>query len=145
MRTFKSKQSQIPWPGFPHIMQYIDLSLGDWFSQFCDCSTNFSSKCLNLSAKSSIFDCMAGSGFSGTCSSPFGSFAFPFNFMPFPFFFLAFLFIPDSSSDDLNSSSSDKLSKSESVSSSDLSSNSACCQLLPCKLTGLSFCLLPQG
>src|SRR5258708_33405027 len=69
-------------------MQYIDLSLSDWFSQFCNCLTNFSSKHLNLSAKSSIFDCTARSGFSGTHSSPFGSFAFPFNFTPFPFFFL---------------------------------------------------------
>src|SRR5258708_2339558 len=51
----------------------------------------------------------------------------------------------NSLSDDSNSSSSDKLSKSESVSSSDSSSNSACCRLFPHKLTGLSFCLLPQG
>ena len=143
MRTFKLKQSQIPWPGFPHIMQYIDLSLGNWFSQFCNCLTNFNSKCLNCSAKSSMFNCMARSGFSGTHSSPFGSFTFPFNFTPFPFFFLAFLFVPDSLSDNSNSSSSDELSKSESVSSSDSSSNSACHWLLPCKLTGLSFYLLP--
>src|SRR5258708_31330068 len=120
-------------------MQYIDLSLSDWFSQFCNCLTNFSSKHLNLSAKSSIFDCTARSGFSGTHSSPFGSFTFLFNFSPFPFFFFAFPFIPNSLSDDLNSSSSDKLSKSESVSSSDSSSNSACHQLFPHELTGLSF------
>src|SRR5258708_32136169 len=145
MRTFESKQSQIPWPGFPHIMQYIDLSLGNWFSRFCNCLTNFNSKHLNHSAKSSMFNCMARSGFSGTHSSPFGSFTFPFNFTLFPFFFLAFPFIPNSLSDDSNSSSSDKLSESESVSSSGLSSDSACHQLFPCKLTGLSFCLLPQG
>ena len=145
MRTFESKQSQTPWPGFPHIMQYINLSLSDWFSRFFNCLTNFSSKHLNLSAKSSIFDCIARSGFSSTHSSPFGSFAFPFNFMPFPFFFLAFPFIPNSLSDNSNSSSSSELSESESVSSSDSSSDSACCWLLPCELTGLSFCLLPQG
>src|SRR5260221_2804774 len=144
-KNFDSAQSQITLPCFPHIIQYIILILGGCPSFIRICSPNFNSRCLNLSAKSLMFNCTASSGFLEPLSSSFGSFITPSSFLPFPFFFLDLTFKLDSSSNESDSSSSEELDDSESEFSSDESSVSAAHFILPQEFTDLVLRLLPQG